>query len=197
MSGAFNWPRSASMPPSQLSSCTGMPVAAVNGDASTCDQGVLRRLAARDDRQVARQGGGSACGEQRHGDEQRAGGHGQGVRAPDVRRTLQSTARIGNAPFAAKAGLTAEDRADCEISLGGGDLLAAVPAHALHLDEAALAVDQSAGAGDRHDLAELLAFHLGEGAGDALAALEQEQFLPVQRGPGAGGRVDSRGSGCR
>ena len=87
--------------------------------------------------------------------------------------------------------LSAENRTDGEISLGGCDLLAAVPAHPLHLDEAALAMDQRAGIGDRHHLAELLALHLGKGAGDALAALEQEQLSPVMRGPGARRRVDA------
>ena len=41
----------------------------------------------------------------------------------------------------------------------------------------------------RHDLADRLAFHLGEGAGDALGAVEQEQFFArrwVVQAPGAG-----------
>ena len=46
--------------------------------------------------------------------------------------------------FSANARLSAEDRADSEISLGRRDLPAAVPAHPLHLDEAALAMDQRA-----------------------------------------------------
>ena len=65
-------------------------------------------------------------------------------------------------------------------------LPAAVGAHARDLDEAALAVHDQRAVVDRHDLAELLALHLGEGAGDALRRVEHEQLLAIERGPGAG-----------
>ena len=41
----------------------------------------------------------------------------------------------------------------------------------------------------RDDLADLLAFHFAEGAGDALGAFKQEQLLAVMRRPGARGRI--------
>ena len=59
----------------------------------------------------------------------------------------------------------------------------------MHFDEAALTVDHQAGADLRHHLADLLALYLAEGAGDALGALEQEEFFAVMRGPRAGGWV--------
>src|SRR5271165_2206895 len=106
------------------------------------------------------------------------------VRVPGQRADATVRRRSRQRPASAT-----QDGAGLELRFGRGDLLAAIPADALHLDEAALAMDHRVGAVHRHDLADLFAFHLGEGAGDAFRALEQKQFLAAERGPGAGCRV--------
>src|SRR5580658_133325 len=92
------------------------------------------------------------------------------VRVPGQRGGRYSPARVS---ATTGTGSGSQDRVDREFGFSGGDLLSAVPAHALHLDEATLAMDHQVGAVLRHDLADLLALHLGEGAGDAFRALEQ------------------------
>src|SRR4051794_1098571 len=100
------------------------------------------------------------------------------VRLPGDGPTLQSVPSLGNDPagkisaapeharpasalptggYPARGRSAGQDRTNRESSLARGDLLAILPSDAVHLDEAALAVDHQARPGLRDDLADLLA----------------------------------------
>src|ERR1019366_4406363 len=172
------------MPPSQLSWWTGISVAAVKGwtyASPTAASVASPRVTIVRAYELAGHAASTLTAASNTGSRQE-----RSVPVPGQRAGRYSPARFS---ATTRMGSATQDRTDLQFRLGRGDFLAAVPADALHLDEAALAMDHDIGAVSRHDLADLFALHLGEGAGDALRALEQEQLLAVERGPGAGRRI--------
>src|SRR5579883_1571222 len=82
-----------------------------------------------------------------------------------------------------------EHRPGGDAGLVGGDLLAIAAAAAQHLDEAAAGEHGEALRSRLDDLADLLALDLAEGAGDALARVEDLELLAAYGRPGTGRRI--------